>query len=451
VIGTKEQAESLYRVGDFVARCGLAGEGQYAAARDLLLRSPPRLAGEAIRLQGETALAAAIRIAPKLRAGVFPIQGPPGTGKTHIGARMICALVKSGAKVGITATSHKVIRRLLDEVLAAATEAGQTVRCMQKVSDAEENLPNLVFAKNNAEVFAALKGSCDVAAGTAWLWSRAEALESVDVLFVDEAAQVSLANVLAVSQAAPSLVLLGDPRQLDQPMQGSHPEACGISALEYILDGRQTIGTEQGLFLGETWRLHPDICAFTSEIFYESRLTTVPGLERQVIRSTGRIQGSGLRYLPVEHKGNQNSSPEEGEAIARMVAEILAAKTTWIDRKGEERPVTLQDILIIAPYNAQVFDLKDRITGARIGTVDKFQGQEAPIVIYSMTTSTHADAPRGMNFLYSLNRLNVATSRAKALSVLVCSPALFEPECKTPEHMGMANAFCRYLELATRI
>jgi uncharacterized protein len=362
---------------------------------------------------------------------------------------MICALVKSGAKVGITATSHKVIRRLLDEVLTASIEMGHTVRCIQKVSEVEEDQPNLVFAKNNADVFRALHGSCDVAAGTAWLWSRPEALECVDVLFVDEAAQVSLANVLAVSHAAPSLVLLGDPRQLDQPMQGSHPEGCGISALEYILDGRQTIGPEQGLFLGETWRLHPDICAFPSELFYEGRLTAIPGLERQVIRSGGRIQGSGLRYMPVEHRGNQNSSPEEREAIQKMVAEILGAGTTCVDRHGIERRVTLEDILIIAPYNAQVFDLKDRISGARIGTVDKFQGQEAPIVIYSMTTSTHADAPRGMNFLYSLNRLNVATSRAKCLSILVCSPALFEPECRTPEQMRMANAFCRYLELAT--
>jgi len=448
VIGTKEQAESLSRLGDFVVRCGLAGPGQYEAARDLLLRAPPRLASESIRLPGETALDAAIRIAPKLRAGVFPVQGPPGTGKTHIGARMICALVKSGAKVGITATSHKVVRRLLDEVLEAAKEVGQTFRCIQKVGEPEGNLPNLLFTKNNPDVFDALKGSCNVAAGTAWLWSRPEALESVDVLFVDEAAQVSLANVLAVSQAAPSLVLLGDPRQLDQPMQGSHPEGCGISALEYILDGRQTIGSDQGLFLGETWRLHPDICAFTSELFYESRLTTVAGLDRQVIRSSGRIQGSGLRYLPVEHKGNQNSSPEEGEAIAKMVAEILGSKTTWVDRLGVEKTVGLEDILIIAPYNAQVFDLKDKIPGARIGTVDKFQGQEAPIVIYSLTTSTHADAPRGMNFLYSLNRLNVATSRAKCLSILVCSPALFEPECRAPEQMKMANAFCRYLEMA---
>ena len=262
---------------------------------------------------------------------------------------------------------------------------------------------------------------------------------------------MSLANVLAVSQAAPSLVLLGDPRQLDQPTQGTHPDGTGVSALDYILDGHQTISADRGLFLAETWRLHPAICDFTSEVFYESRLTTIPGLELQEIRSPGRILGSGLRHVPVVHQGNQNSSPEEAEAITQLVAEILGSATTWIDRRGVERAVTLEDILVIAPYNAQVFDLKDKMPGARIGTVDKFQGQEAPIVIYSMNTSTHADAPRGMNFLYSLNRLNVATSRAKCLSILVCSPALFEPECRTPEQMRMANAFCRYLEMTERL
>ena len=155
--------------------------------------------------------------------------------------------------------------------------------------------------------------------------------------------------------------------------------------------------------------------------------------------------------MPVDHQGNQNSSPEEAEVIKQLVADILGSATSWVDRKGVEKPIGLEDILIIAPYNAQVFDLKDRMPGARVGTVDKFQGQEAPIVIYSMTTSTHADAPRGMNFLYSLNRLNVATSRAKCVSVLVCSPQLFEPECRTPEQMRMANAFCRYLELAREL
>jgi uncharacterized protein len=450
VIGTKEQAESLMRIGERVADHGIAGDGEYAAARSLLLRQPPQLHGEPLNIAGESILVGAMRIAPHLAEGVLPIQGPPGTGKTHVGARMIATLVKAGKRVGITANSHTVIRRLLDEVVKAAAELGVPLKCVQKTDKALAT-DCIRLAKNNAEVFDALHGDCQVAAGTAWVWSVPDALDSVDVLFVDEAAQMSLANVLAVSHAAPSLVLLGDPRQLDQPMQGTHPEGVGVSALDYILDGKLTIGGDRGLFLGETWRLHPKICAFTSEMFYESRLTTIPGLELQEIRSSGRSRGSGLRYVPVVHQGNQNSSPEEADAIQKLVAEILVSGTTWVDRLGVEKAVTLEDILVIAPYNAQVFDLKDKIPGARIGTVDKFQGQEAPIVIYSMTTSTHADAPRGMGFLYSLNRLNVATSRAKCLSILVCSPALFEPECRTPEQMRMANAFCRYLEMAEAI
>jgi predicted RecB family nuclease len=450
VIGTAVLAESLMRIGEWVADNGIEGDGEYAAARTLLLRQLPQMHGEPLYIEGQTILAGAMRIAPHLAGGVLPIQGPPGTGKTHVGARMIATLVKAGKRVGITANSHTVIRRLLDEVVEAGVEIGTKVRCIQK-TDKHDATDSIVLAKNNDEVFDALHANCQVAAGTAWLWARPEAHDAVDVLFVDEAAQMSLANVLAVSQAAPSLVLLGDPRQLDQPTQGTHPEGTGISALDYILDGQQTISADRGLFLAETWRLHPAICAFTSEVFYENRLHPIKGLELQEIRSKGRISGSGLRFVPVDHQGNQNSSPEEAEVIKQLVADILGSATSWVDRKGVEKPVGLEDILIIAPYNAQVFDLKDRMPGARVGTVDKFQGQEAPIVIYSMTTSTHADAPRGMNFLYSLNRLNVATSRAKALSILVCSPALFEPECRTPEQMRMANAFCRYLELATTL
>ena len=450
VIGTKEQAESLMRIGENIADYGFDGSDRYRAARDLLLRHPPRLGTEPMYREGESPSDTAKRIALHLKGGVLPIQGPPGTGKTHVGARMIATLVKAGKRVGITANSHKVIRRLLDEVVEAAVEVGVSLKCIQK-TDKGEATDCISLAKKNAEVFDALHGSAQVAAGTAWLWSVPAAQNSVDVLFVDEAAQMSLANVLAVSQAAPSLVLLGDPRQLDQPTQGTHPEGTGVSALDYILDGHQTIPSDRGLFLAETWRLHPAICAFTSEVFYESRLVPIKGLELQEIRSKGRVSGAGLRFVPVEHQGNQNSSPEEAEVISRLVADILGSATSWVDRLGKERTLGLEDILIIAPYNAQVFDLKDRMPGARIGTVDKFQGQEAPIVIYSMTTSTHADAPRGMGFLYSLNRLNVATSRAKALSILVCSPALFEPECRTPEQMRMANAFCRYLELATAL
>ena len=197
--------------------------------------------------------------------------------------------------------------------------------------------------------------------------------------------------------------------------------------------------------------MHPEICAFTSELFYESRLRSRSGLELQTIKSSGRINGSGLRFVPVIHEGNQSSCPEEADTVRELIAEILGSNATWIDRHGTEAAIGLEDILIIAPYNAQVFELEERMPGARIGTVDKFQGQEAPIVIYSMTTSSHADAPRGIEFLYSSNRLNAATSRAKCICVLVGSPMVFEAECRTPRHMQLANAFCRYLEMATTI
>lgn len=448
VIGTGVLADALVRIGEYVAEHGMPGNGPYLAARDLLMRLPPRIGGQAIQQDGELALDAACRVGLSIEGGIFPIQGPPGSGKTFTAARMICSLVQAGKTVGVCANSHKVIRHLLDEVVKAAEDLGVEVQCIQKAAEAEPDQARLRFAKSSADLLGAIGNGSQVAGGTAWLWASPAAAQAVDVLFVDEAAQMALANVLAVSQAATSIVLLGDPQQLDQPMQGSHPEGTDVSALHHVLGGVQTISVDRGLFLAETWRLHPDICAYTSEVFYADRLRPRPGLDIQVIRSTSRVAGTGLRYMAVPTEGNQSSSPEEADAVGNLVKEILAADTTWIDRHGIERPITLQDILIIAPYNAQVFELKDRIPGARIGTVDKFQGQEAPIVIYSMTTSSYADAPRGMEFLYSLNRLNVATSRAKSICILVASPSVFEAQCRTPRQMQLANAFCRYLELA---
>jgi superfamily I DNA and/or RNA helicase len=306
----------------------------------------------------------------------------------------------------------------------------------------------LRFAKTNADLLAAIGNGSNVAGGTAWLWASPDAANTVDALFVEEAAQMSLANVLAVSQAARTLVLIGEPQQLEQPMQGSHPEETDVSALGHLLNGRQTIDKNQGLFLSETWRLHPDICRYTSELFCSGRLHPRSGLEVQRICSTSRFSGTGLRYVPVTTEGNQSNSPEEADCVRYIVEEILASKATWIDRDAVQRPITLSDILIITPYNAQVFEIKDRIPAARIGTVDKFQGQEAPISIYSMTASSYADDPRGMELLYSLNRLNVATSWAKCLSILVASPLVFEAKCRTPRQMQLADAFCRCLELA---
>ena len=451
VVNADVLADALFRIGTSVAAHGMEGPGPFLAARDLLLRIAPRIGDQAVQQDGELPLDAARRLALASQGGVLPIQGPPGSGKTFTGARMICALVQAGKRVGVCATSHKVIRNLLDEVVKASEMEGIALCCIQKSADLEASQPRLRFAKTSADLFAALAGDVQVAGGTAWLWSSEDAAEAVDVLFVDEAAQMSLANVLAISQAAQQIVLLGDPQQLDQPMQGSHPYGTDVSALQHALGEVQTLSANQGLFLAETWRLHPAICSFTSEMFYAGRLHPRAGLELQTINSDSRVHGSGLRFLAVATRGNQSSSPEEAEAVRELVSEILDSGATWTNSHGIHTPVTLQDILIIAPYNAQVFELADRIPGARIGTVDKFQGQQAPIVVYSMTTSSYADAPRGMEFLYSLNRLNVATSRAKCICILVASPSVFEVSCRTPRQMQLANAFCRYLELAAPI
>jgi superfamily I DNA and/or RNA helicase len=271
----------------------------------------------------------------------------------------------------------------------------------------------------------------------------------VDVLFIDEAGQMSLANVLAASQAATSSVLLGDPQQLDQPQRGIHPPGADGSAFDHLLQGHATITSEQGLFLAQTFRLHPDVCSFTSELFYEGRLVPRPENAKQRLNTAGPLDGTGLRFAPVDHSGNQNESHEEIEQIAGFIEDLLSKGSTWTNKRGVTCPLTLEDILVVAPYNAQVSALREKLPpGARVGTVDKFQGQEAPIVFYSMTTSTPEDAPRGMEFLYSLNRLNVAVSRARCVAVIVASPALFQMECKTPRHIELANAFCRYLEMA---
>jgi uncharacterized protein len=450
-VGGEAMAEALLRIGTYVAERGLEGEGPYQAARDLLLRQIPRTGVQPLHCEGEAAVDAAVRICAELTGGILPIQGPPGAGKTFTGAQMICELVRHGRTVGITANSHKVIRNLIDETIEAARKQSLDLHCCQKPGEMEDAQPRLSFARSNKDLLAALGNSAMVGGGTAWLWAAPEAFETVDVLFVDEAAQMSLANVLAVSQAAKTVVLIGDPQQLDQPMQGSHPEGTDVSALDHILGGQQTIAPDKGLFLEQTWRLHPNICSFTSELFYDGKLVSREGLQKQVISATGPISGSGLRYLPVQHHGNQNCSPEEAMAVGALVDGILESKATWIDRDGQQKPVTLKDIIIITPYNAQVFEIQQHLPGAHVGTVDKFQGQEAPIAIYSTATSSRADAPRGMEFLYSLNRLNVATSRAKCVSIMVGSPELFETECRTPRQAQLANAFCRFLELASAI
>jgi predicted RecB family nuclease len=459
VVGSDVLRASLLRLGSWVAENGIDGEGAFRAERDLLLRRHPQsLARPVERVIDDngqlTEAAKNLVLSLPQEALVLPVQGPPGSGKTFTGARMILELVRSGRRVGIMAASHKVISLLLSKVCAAARERGVSLRAIQKVNGSDGcDDPMVEQVKDNQEVLDALtSGEAQVAAGTAWLWAREEMASSVDVLFIDEAGQMSLANVLAASQAAISSVMLGDPQQLDQPQKGIHPPGADGSAFDHLLQGHATISSEQGLFLAETYRLHPDICRFTSELFYENRLVSHPENANQRLTTEGALDGTGLRFAPVEHSGNQSESAEEIERISNFIDDLLSTGSTWTDKHGVTCPLTLEDILVVAPYNAQVSALRQKLPpGARIGTVDKFQGQEAPIVFYSMTTSTPGDAPRGMEFLYSLNRLNVAVSRALCVAVIVASPALFQVECKTPRHIELANAFCRYLEMAQSI
>ncbi len=455
VVPSKELADALMRIADDVIQHGIVGGTDFHVARALLLASAPRVRSGAFEPRPEEeAVAFATRIATDLDNTVLAIQGPPGAGKTYTAAKMICELVRSGARVGVTAVSHKVIRNLLDVAVRLATDSGPRMNCVHKVNDKSDAPSTIEEIKGNEEVLERLQdGRANVVGGTAWLWARDEAQGAVDVLFVDEAGQISLANALAVSQAARSLVLLGDPSQLEQPQQGSHPDGADLSAMEHILGVHQTIPAERGIFLPQTWRLAPSICAFTSEVFYEGRLHSREGLERQTLVSTSPFEGAGLWVVAVEHDGNQNSSSEEVDAVDRIVAKLLHGDASWIDGQGVTRPMTPRDILVVAPYNAHVSLLGERLLarGIRVGTVDKLQGQEAPVVIYSMATSSPEDAPRGMEFLYSLNRLNVATSRSRCACILVANARLFEPECKSPRQMQLANALCRYVELARAV
>jgi predicted RecB family nuclease len=457
--GTEPMRSALGRLADSAIAHGIEADGPYRAARDLLLRRPPRIVGLAegglLAQPDETPTAAARRLVLCLDGTVLPIQGPPGTGKTYTGARMILDLVATGKRVGVTAQSHRVIANMLEAIVKASVAEGVPVRVAQKCDDGDDLPPDERIARltsNDVVRDGLAAGAWDVIGGTSWLWARPEMESSVDVLFVDEAGQVSLATVCSVAGAGDSVVLLGDPNQLPQVSQGTHPEGAGASALEHLVGEARTIAPERGLLLGTTYRLHPDVNAFISEAFYEGRLSTEGRNARQAIAAGDAVGGTGVRHVPLVHSGAGNRSRAEAEWIAAAITSLVGR--TWTDRDAQRRPLTIDDILIVAPYNAQVAEIA-RVVEARlgrrpnVGTVDKFQGREAPIAIYSMTTSTPEEAPRDMEFLYSGNRLNVAISRARGLAVLVASPALLRVACRTPQQMRLLNALCRLLEIAS--
>jgi uncharacterized protein len=361
---------------------------------------------------------------------------------------VIVDLVASGRRVGVCATTHRAIGNLLEEIVKVAAEEDRDVRILQKCN-AEQRCasPGIRHTTDNVDVGDALSArDVDVVAGTQWLFADGRLEGVLDVLVVDEAGQMSLANACAAGTAARNLVLLGDPQQLAQPSQGIHPEGAGVSALEHLLAGADTVASDRGVFLPITRRMHPQVCAFVSSAFYEGRLSSDPSCALQAIHGDALLDGAGIRFVAVEHRGNRTWSAEEIDVVRQILEPRWLA--TWTDARGLERPVGLDDILVVAPYNAQVKRLRDRLPGVRAGTVDRFQGQQAAVAVYTMATSSAEDMPRNTEFLFSRNRLDVAVSRARALAIVVCSPQLLATRCRTPEQLRLVNALCRFAEMA---
>ena len=447
-IPTREQRGALARLAASV----LAGDGRYPALRDIVARARPRVRG-ASRAIVQTGDIDELRgLAVSLDGGALFVQGPPGTGKTWTGARLIVELMRRGRRVGVAATSHKAIHNLLAEVERAAAKDGVAFRGLKKSSGSnDESTFRSASVTSAADVAALADAGADVLlfAGTAWFFAHEKldgATPFVDTLVIDEAGQVALADALAMGTAARNVILLGDPLQLAQVSQGTHPPGTGMSVLEHLLGEAATIPPERGVFLERTRRMHPDVCRFISEIVYDNRLTGTPEVARQRTDF-----GTGLRYVAVDHVGNVAASSGEAAAVAARIAAMRGA--SWTDAGGAAAPLRDEHFMVVAPYNAQVRRLRHALDAAGLhgvvaGTVDKFQGREAPIVFYSMATSSAEDVPRSLEFLLSRNRLNVAISRAQCLAYLVASPRLLESRARTVDQMRLINALCRFVELA---
>jgi tetratricopeptide (TPR) repeat protein len=371
------------------------------------------------------------------------IQGPPGTGKTYTAAQAIVALLRAGKRAGVSSNSHKAINKLLLEVEKHAKTSGFRFSGVKKANrdnpESELTSTNITTVFNSDEV----SPQHQLVGGTVFHFSRDDQRGRYDYLFVDEAGQVSLGNLVAAAGAGVNIVLVGDQMQLPQPVQGVHPGETGLSSLEYLLEDRTTVPDDRGIFLNETRRLHPALCAFISEAIYDKRLEAHPiTAKRHLVLSPGAsaaLRPAGLSFVSLAHNGCTQSSRTEVEVIARLVAELQTHK---IVRNGSEAPMTLEDILVVAPYNLQVNLLKQHLpTGVQVGTVDKFQGQEAAVVIVSMTTSKGAEAPRGTAFLFNHNRFNVAISRAQCLAIVVHGTELLEGAWTKIEDLRRLNLF----------
>ncbi|MCW2523032.1 MAG: hypothetical protein JWO63_1367 [Frankiales bacterium] len=425
------------------ARQALSGQ----SALRLLACLPP-LGDEAAELPAVTdsdyvaAVASAIRA---LDRSYLAVQGPPGSGKTYVGSHVVAALVASGWRVGVVAQSHKVIENMLGAIARAGVPATQ----IGKRGEPPAMSPPLWTGLGDKDAalldFVATGGAGCVIGGTAWDFTNLKrvAPASLDLLVIDEAGQFSLANTVAVSTAAHRLLLLGDPQQLPQVSQGTHPEACDSSALAWTMGGHRVMPAERGYFLERTWRMHPELTRAVSRLAYEDRLRS-----QDVVTAARSLAGvePGVRVLEVDHADNSVESPEEALAVIAEVQRLLGRGWSAPETGQGPRPLAQHDILVVAPYNAQVALLRRRLDAAgladvRVGSVDKFQGQEAPVVIVSMTASAPADVPRGMDFLLSRNRVNVAVSRAMWSAVIVRSPRLTDYLPADPIGLARLGAF----------
>jgi len=445
-ISSKKITDALFRFADSL----IAEDEKYPAIKAILARAVPSLDGHdpgwPIIDESREPLPQIIRKIADLDKSYIFIQGPPGAGKTFTGKHVIVDLLKRGYRVGVSSNSHKAINNLLRGVEQAALADHLTFRGVKKSArDRPDSLLGGILITDvfkNDEVRA---GDYQLIAGTAWLLARPEFDQHLDFLFVDEAGQVSLANLVGMGTSARNIVLLGDQMQLGQPIQGVHPGRSGESSLEYLLDGRATIPPERGIFLKTTWRMHPDVCRFISDAVYDGRLEPEPQNAMQALllnkKAHPALAPTGVRFLPVDHDACSQRSQEETDLVRELMHSLLDQH--YRDKQGRKHQLTLENIMVVAPYNMQVNLLKKNLpTGARVGTVDKFQGQEAEVVIISMTTSSGEYLPRYISFLYSKNRLNVAISRARCLALLIANPALLAIKCSKPEEMALVNTLC---------
>lgn len=380
------------------------------------------------------------------------IQGPPGAGKTYTAKNVIEALVNEGKRVGIMSNSHAAIMNLMKELPKLLPEASLVKIGGYKNKDAfrndypEEGYPNLEFRTGMSFTKKAAYESFSIIGATVYGFAKDICYEEpVDYLFVDEASQVALANLVAVTGAAKNIILMGDQMQLEQPIQGSHPEPADKSALEFMLKGHAVIPDDQGVFLERTYRMHPKVCLPLSEIVYEGKLTSDKQTEIQSInieKPNLISKANGILPITVQHEGNTQSSEEEAIKVQQLIDELKTGSFT--NNKGNVSPITDEDILIVAPYNMQVNLLKEKLKGnLKIGTIDKFQGQEAPVVIISMAVSDVAESSRGLDFVFDINRLNVAVSRAQALAIIVANEGLERCYVNSLSQMGRVGFFVR--------